>query len=379
MKCNDQLTTSSNVNNSVQRGSQWWGTWQKIRDADRLLHPHWMTFQPLPYAFHFSVGMAVTVTAVASVVGNLLVLCSFVRFRSLRTSSNMYVVSLALADILMGILSLPLFAAASFVGYWPFGYYGCQFYGLMTGTTGLVTINTLAAISYDRQMAVVHHLSPRRHDSKALNLMVILVIWTVSGLWVSAPFVGWGSYILEGIGTTCTFDYLSRDPKNLSFVLLLMVFNFAIPMVLIVFFYSKIFMAVTSVQRELVECLSNITVDTQRQLFRRKSELKTARAIVVIICFFCIAWTPYVIVSLMGLVGDVSLVTPLVSALPCLLAKVATVSNLPLYSIGHPKFRREMCRLLRRTSLRGTLYRRAGVSILNVTPDNNNPLPESDV
>jgi hypothetical protein len=46
------------------------------------------------------------------------------RFRSLRTTSNLFIISLALADVLMSCIDFPLFAASSFLGYWPFGMEG---------------------------------------------------------------------------------------------------------------------------------------------------------------------------------------------------------------------------------------------------------------
>ena len=231
----------------------------------------------------------------------------------------------------------------------------CQLYGVTTGTAGLVTINTLAAISFDRYTVVVRRVRPIHHISKAINLLVIVVIWLVSVLWAACPLLGWSHYTLEGIGTTCTFDYLTRTARNTSFVVMLMVFNFGLPLILIVFSYSRIFQAVASVRRGLMDCSPRISVGSHRQQVRGQTELRTATTILVIIAFFCIAWTPYVIVALLGLFGDVSVVTPTVSALPCILAKVATVSNPPLYSIGHPKFRKKI-RYLFKLTCRGTRW-----------------------
>ena len=80
---------------------------------------------------------------------------------------------------------------------------------------------------------------------------------------------------------------------------------------------------------------------------RRQIEVRSATAILMIVGFFCVAWTPYCIIALIGLFGDVRMVTPLASAVPCVLAKMATVSNPPLYSLGHPKFRKKIAYLVK--------------------------------
>nr|KAG5714935.1 hypothetical protein BaRGS_000423 [Batillaria attramentaria] len=198
----------------------------------------------------------------------------------------------------------------------------CQLYGATTGIAGLVTINTLAAISYDRYTVMVRRVGPVRYISKQMTLMVIVTIWVMSSLWVVAPLLGWSSFTLEGLGTTCTFDYLTTSTKNRSYVVTLMVTNFLAPLVVIIYSYGRIFMSVASVRQTLMDCSPQIAVGTQTQRlrFRHQTEIKTATTIFMIVCFFCVAWTPYCIVALIGLYGDVSLARELISDLKMQLA-----------------------------------------------------------
>jgi r-opsin len=232
----------------------------------------------------------------------------------------------------------------------------CQLYGLTTGTAGLVTINTLAAISYDRYTVLCSLTNPHRHMTRPKVLAVIATVWFFSALWVTAPLAGWTRFTLEGIGTSCTFDYLTRDTQTKSYLLLLMTFNFALPLILIVYSYTRIFLAVAAVQRGLMMCTSDTavlrnSVGGGSAIRRYNTELRTAKTILIIVGLFCVAWGPYCIVALIGLFGDAASVTPLVSALPCIFAKMATVANPPLYSIGNPKFRKKIAFLIK-TSFR---------------------------
>nr|QYF06610.1 rhabdomeric opsin [Macrobiotus pallari] len=58
-----------------------------------------------------------------------------------------------------------------------------------------------------------------------------------------------------------------------------------------------------------------------------KREVKTAKIAAVIIGCWCIAWTPYAVVALIGIGTDGSYLTPIASQLPALFAKSAAVYN----------------------------------------------------
>ena len=53
------------------------------------------------------------VCSATSFVGNLLVLVAFARYRRLRTITNYYVISLAVADLLVALLGIPSALATS--------------------------------------------------------------------------------------------------------------------------------------------------------------------------------------------------------------------------------------------------------------------------
>ena len=124
---------------------------------------------------------------------------------------------------------------------------------------GLVTINTLAAIAVDRYWAVVRRATPEQRLSKRVTSMVVLVVWTYSIAWALCPVLGWGDYVLDGIGTTCTFDYLTRTWWNRSFVMAMATGNFLLPFSLMVFCYTRIWAAVREVKRGLESDFSQTT------------------------------------------------------------------------------------------------------------------------
>lgn len=63
----------------------------------------------------------------ASIFGNLLVIISVARFRKLRIITNYFVVSLAMADILVALVAMGFNASVIIFGRWMFGYAMCKF------------------------------------------------------------------------------------------------------------------------------------------------------------------------------------------------------------------------------------------------------------
>lgn len=57
---------------------------------------------------------------------------------------------------------------------------------------------------------------------------------------------------------------------------------------------------------------------------------------------WCFAWTPYCVVSLIGIFGYADNITPLTSMIPAIMAKMAACVDPYLYAVTHPRFRSEL-------------------------------------
>ena len=69
----------------------------------------------IPGSIHILYIVIELIVALLAVVGNLLVMIVFVRFRAIRTTTNYYIMSLVTADLLVGLLGIP-FAIATSMG-----------------------------------------------------------------------------------------------------------------------------------------------------------------------------------------------------------------------------------------------------------------------
>ena len=84
---------------------------------------------------------------VAAFFGNLSVCYAVNRNQRLRTLATMFVVALAVSDILISICCMPFSVATLFRGRWIFDGNVCRFQGFAMFTCGMSSVNTMGIIA----------------------------------------------------------------------------------------------------------------------------------------------------------------------------------------------------------------------------------------
>lgn len=95
-------------------------------------------------------SFVMVVIIVAALFGNLLVIVSVMRHRKLRVITNYFVVSLALADMLVAIWAMCFNASVEITGRWLFGPFMCDVWNSLDVYFSTVSILHLCCISVDR-------------------------------------------------------------------------------------------------------------------------------------------------------------------------------------------------------------------------------------
>lgn len=99
--------------------------------------------------------------AVCAVIGNALVILVFYRERRLRRRTNYYIISLAIADLLVGLLGIP-FAILASLGL-PTNLHACLFTVSLLVVLCTISIFCLVAVSVDRYWAILHPMGYSRN------------------------------------------------------------------------------------------------------------------------------------------------------------------------------------------------------------------------
>lgn len=115
--------------------------------------------------------------AVLAVVGNTLVVVVFFRERRLRRRTNYYIVSLAFADLLVGLLGIP-FAILSSIGL-PGNLHACLFTVSLLLVLCTISIFCLLAVSVDRYWAILYPMGYSRNVRTKTALGEEFVVFVV--------------------------------------------------------------------------------------------------------------------------------------------------------------------------------------------------------
>ncbi|KAF0021908.1 hypothetical protein F2P81_013292 [Scophthalmus maximus] len=113
--------------------------------------------------------------------GNLLTCAVIAKHKKMRNPTNLYLVSLALSDLLVLLFGMPLEIYDLWQNYpFPFGEGGCYFKTFLFETVCFASVLNVTALSVERYIAVVHPLKTRYLLTNQHARQVIAIVWVVS-------------------------------------------------------------------------------------------------------------------------------------------------------------------------------------------------------
>ncbi|TRY85113.1 hypothetical protein DNTS_023051 [Danionella cerebrum] len=205
---------------------------------------------PLQHRMNNAVlGIFLATLSLLTVVMNLLVLFAVRKERTLHTVGNLYIVSLSIADLIVGATVMPLNLVYLLEDEWKLGHVVCQFWLVMDYVASTASIFSLFILCLDRYRSVRHPLQYLKYRTRGRATLLICSAWLLSISWI-IPILGWRVFV-----------HVERKPESENqcdtdfrfvtwFKVLTAILNFYIPSFLMLLFYSQIFIAVRDHYRE---------------------------------------------------------------------------------------------------------------------------------
>ncbi|CAN7946842.1 unnamed protein product, partial [Ixodes pacificus] len=139
----------------------------------------------VPLDIVFLLSFCYGLISLVSIVGNILVLWIVASSRRMQTVTNIFIANLAVADIIIGVFSIPFQFQAALLQRWLLPYFMCAFCPYVQVVSVNVSVFTLTAIAIERYRAITSPLKAR-FCSKTTAKILILIIW-ISSLVVACP------------------------------------------------------------------------------------------------------------------------------------------------------------------------------------------------
>lgn len=127
--------------------------------------------------------------SLVTIIGNILVLLSFKVNKQLKTVNNYYLLSLAFADLIIGVLSMNLYTTYIIMNTWALGNWACDLWLAIDYVASNASVMNLLVISFDRYFSVTRPLTYRAKRTTKRAMMMIGLAWSIS-------FVLWAPAIL---------------------------------------------------------------------------------------------------------------------------------------------------------------------------------------
>uniref|UniRef100_A0A493TTQ0 G-protein coupled receptors family 1 profile domain-containing protein n=1 Tax=Anas platyrhynchos platyrhynchos TaxID=8840 RepID=A0A493TTQ0_ANAPP len=227
--------------------------------------------------------LAVLAVLLATLVGNALVVAAVSTSRALRAPQNLFLVSLASADILVAILILPFSLANEVMGYWYFGSLWCSLYLALDVLLCTASIGHLCAISLDRYWAVTRaaRLNLRRSPGRVKGM--IGAVWAAAALVALPPL-----FKARPRARVCELS------DETWYVLASCVASFFAPCLVMVTVYCRIYRLTTRRNAAVLAARrGSAPVSLCRRRLVRVRERRFTIVLAVVIGAFVLCWFPF--------------------------------------------------------------------------------------
>ncbi|XP_053678818.1 octopamine receptor Oamb-like [Anopheles nili] len=202
------------------------------------------------------------------IVGNCLVIAAVLCSHKLRSVTNFFIVSLAVADLLVGLAVLPFSATWEVFKVWIFGDVWCRIWLAVDVWMCTASILNLCAISLDRYVAVTRPVTYPSIMSTRRAKSLIAGLWVLSFVICFPPLVGWkeqkvkenvyyeyGNYTLVSMTPSPSpplpCPWTCELTNDAGYVVYSALGSFYIPMFVMLFFYWRIYRAAVRTTRAI--------------------------------------------------------------------------------------------------------------------------------
>ncbi|XP_060899359.1 adenosine receptor A1-like [Labrus mixtus] len=282
-----------------------------------------------------------TAIALASVLGNVLVVLVVCVNRALRDTTFCFIVSLAVADIAVGVLVIPLAIIIS-MGF-NTQFYTCLFLSCLLLIITQSSILSLLAIAIDRCLRVKIPIRYSTIVTERRAHVAVCLCWILSFLTGLVPMIGWNNHDAHRNSSNiiCNFTTVMRMDY-------MVYFNFfgwvVVPLSVMIALYAEIFRVI----RRQLNRRAEATCDGDRYY---QKELKLAKSLALVVFLFVVCWLPIHIMNCITFFCRDCHVPKIAFYVGIFMSHVNSALNPMVYAFRIKRFRVTLIQITRRCML----------------------------
>lgn len=262
-------------------------------DIEQILLGNNTLYNPDGYTVQFDIEKAIFLIpsfgplAITSVFANIFVCYVIAKNRHMHTVTNLFIANMAISDLLLAFLNVPLNITRNLMNEWTLGSFLCHLLDFSLMVSVYVSTFTLTAIALDRQRVLLYPLHPRM--TRKRGMLVLTFIWLLAlcfalpfGIYTNVKEINMITYNIK----RCRQSF--PDPSNkwgryLTIVTILV--QYFIPLVVITCTYGRI------VHKLWIRTHLGVVTENQR-LMQIQAKRKSIKLLVAVVVVFAVCWMP---------------------------------------------------------------------------------------
>ncbi|KAG9272482.1 muscarinic acetylcholine receptor M1-like [Astyanax mexicanus] len=208
--------------------------------------------------------------SVITIIGNILVIISFRVNPLLRTVSNYFLLSLAVADLILGTISMNLYTTYILLGRWTLGNLACDVWLAVDYVASNASVMNLLAISFDRYLSVTRPLTYRASRTTKRAALMISLAWGVSFILWAPAILFWQHIVGERTVAEdqCSIQFLSEPVITFGTAIA----AFYLPVCVMVALYWKVYRETEKRSQQLAGLMASRGGDTKKSSLRSSDQ-----------------------------------------------------------------------------------------------------------
>ena len=234
-----------------------------------------------------TITVVISLVSILAIVGNVLVAVSVLMKDTLRTSTNYFIVNMAVSDLLSALTNWPLYATEGMLSGKSFiegsmATFVCKLGMYSRAISQAVSVLSLVLIVVERFVAIVHPFNATMLTTR-LRAVLLLFTW-IFPLSIGFPYVWFPKIVQDGPQTFCRFSW-ARLELSIFYTVGFLIF-YCVPFILIIVLYFKIMKSLTGGR------LIDETYQQSISARNRQQNQIVMKVFISIVTAFFLCWTP---------------------------------------------------------------------------------------